>query len=448
MRKEKIYGLTIILFIILTAFSCKTKPEVPEATTTTSTVATTTTTTTTVLATTTTTTIDRMAETISDKEFADAQSLIDKARMAEADRYDRENLIKAEEFLRTAYQKNGTDGKATKEALEQSKKYSDLAYKNAFKKRAELKRAECDKLFSEADALGIKNLMKDNIDQSRAIYNEGNQKYSSEDYVAAYSKYSDCESSLKSAVNKMKATRSEYDNKIGYINKLIDEAKKIGAETYAPADLESAIENLNKGKAELSNFDYTNSQTSLEVAEKSAISAIDKTKFAIKEKKRKEALRAIMEAGATVEEASQTNIGEYEKSDGGYNFEFDGEIKDMNNSPDDMSSSISYRDLLNKAIEYIDKAKQAYRAEDYDMAIQYANIAKRIALSYKEGGNKTKYTVRLLPDKRDCLWRISEYSFIYGSPFLWPRIWKANKEQILNPDLIYPGQVLLIPNVD
>ncbi len=120
----------------------------------------------------------------------------------------------------------------------------------------------------------------------------------------------------------------------------------------------------------------------------------------------------------------------------------------MNNSPDDMSSSISYRDLLNKAIEYIDKAKQAYRAEDYDMAIQYANIAKRIALSYKEGGNKTKYTVRLLPDKRDCLWRISEYSFIYGSPFLWPRIWKANKEQILNPDLIYPGQVLLIPNVD
>ncbi len=452
MKREKKYGFAVILFIILIMFNCKTKPAVPEATTTTSTTSTTTTsttTTTTIAATTTTTTIDRMAETISDKEFADAKSLIDKARMAEADKYDRENLTKAEEYLRTAYQKNGTDGKATKEALEQSKKYSDLAYKNAFKKRAELKKAECDKLFSEAEALGIKNLMKDNIDQSRALYNEGNQKYSSEDYATAYSKYSDCENSLKSSINKMKATRSEYDNKISYINKLIEEAKKIGAETYAPADLASAIENLNKGKNELSNLDYTNSKTSFEIAEKSAISAIDNTKFAIKEKKRKEALKAIMDAGSTLEDASQTNIGEDEKNNGGYNFEFDEEeIKDMNNAPDDLSASISYRDLLNKAIEYIDKAKQAYKAEDYDMAIQYANIAKRIALSYKEGGNKTNYTVRLIPDKRDCLWRISEYSFIYGSPFLWPRIWKANKAQILNPDLIYPGQVLLIPNVD
>ena len=82
------------------------------------------------------------------------------------------------------------------------------------------------------------------------------------------------------------------------------------------------------------------------------------------------------------------------------------------------------------------------------MAIRYADIAKRIAESYTAGGIKTHYTVRLITEKRDCLWRIAEYSYIYGNPFYWPMIWKTNKEKILNPDLIFPGQVFAIPELD
>jgi len=33
----------------------------------------------------------------------------------------------------------------------------------------------------------------------------------------------------------------------------------------------------------------------------------------------------------------------------------------------------------------------------------------------------------------------------YGDPALWPRIFEANRDQILNPDLIFPRQVLRIP---
>lgn len=33
----------------------------------------------------------------------------------------------------------------------------------------------------------------------------------------------------------------------------------------------------------------------------------------------------------------------------------------------------------------------------------------------------------------------------YGDPALWPRIFEANRDQILNPNLIIPGQVLRIP---
>ncbi len=44
----------------------------------------------------------------------------------------------------------------------------------------------------------------------------------------------------------------------------------------------------------------------------------------------------------------------------------------------------------------------------------------------------------------DCLWCISEKAEIYGNPFKWPLIFKANKDQIQDADLIYPGQRLSI----
>ena len=47
--------------------------------------------------------------------------------------------------------------------------------------------------------------------------------------------------------------------------------------------------------------------------------------------------------------------------------------------------------------------------------------------------------------KGECLWWIAEYKQIYNDPFMWPLIYKANRDKIKNPDLIYPGQVFRIP---
>jgi len=48
-------------------------------------------------------------------------------------------------------------------------------------------------------------------------------------------------------------------------------------------------------------------------------------------------------------------------------------------------------------------------------------------------------------EKGECLWKIAEYEKIYSDPFQWPLIYDANKDQIKDPDLIFPDQNFAIP---
>jgi nucleoid-associated protein YgaU len=44
----------------------------------------------------------------------------------------------------------------------------------------------------------------------------------------------------------------------------------------------------------------------------------------------------------------------------------------------------------------------------------------------------------------DHLWGIASKSSIYGNPYEWPLIFKANRDKIADADVIEPGQVLSI----
>jgi TolA-binding protein len=75
----------------------------------------------------------------------------------------------------------------------------------------------------------------------------------------------------------------------------------------------------------------------------------------------------------------------------------------------------------------------------------------------------TSYTVKFVPQNRECLYRISGYDFVFGDPAKWPYLYRANqsiidkgygrfKERMGSSckyaraaDLIFPGQVLDIP---
>ncbi|MDR2922807.1 MAG: LysM peptidoglycan-binding domain-containing protein [Treponema sp.] len=62
---------------------------------------------------------------------------------------------------------------------------------------------------------------------------------------------------------------------------------------------------------------------------------------------------------------------------------------------------------------------------------------------YREPQKPVYYVVK----KNDNLWKIASYDFIYGNPYLWKKIYDANKQNLIddnNPDLIEIGQILII----
>jgi len=111
------------------------------------------------------------------------------------------------------------------------------------------------------------------------------------------------------------------------------------------------------------------------------------------------------------------------------------------------------------------EADTAYIGEDYQTALQKAEEvtkrARRLELAAKRAAELEKpeepvVEVPQMPEpeslydnhmvqKGECLWIISGYERIYANPFQWPLIYRANRSQIDDPDLIFPGQNFMIP---
>ncbi len=71
------------------------------------------------------------------------------------------------------------------------------------------------------------------------------------------------------------------------------------------------------------------------------------------------------------------------------------------------------------------------------------NQMKRALDAWDQKPKEILYTVV----KGDHLWGIARKKEHYGNGFAWPVIYRANRDQIKNPDLIYPKQIFKIPNL-
>jgi len=89
--------------------------------------------------------------------------------------------------------------------------------------------------------------------------------------------------------------------------------------------------------------------------------------------------------------------------------------------------------LANKALAQANDAK-AQAAAERQKFLDQTSIDDSMAAGASVANDS--YTVV----RGDNLWNISGKSSIYGDPYQWPLIFKANRGQIKDPDLIIPGQ--------
>jgi nucleoid-associated protein YgaU len=110
-------------------------------------------------------------------------------------------------------------------------------------------------------------------------------------------------------------------------------------------------------------------------------------------------------------------------------------------SPAELYGQLARVEAIGKRLEEMGQSKIAKIPE---IAALYKQVMDAYA-RLKEAAARAKpsteiYTVL----KGDYLWKISGKSQIYGAPIQWMRLYSFNRDQIKNPNLIYPNQNLKV----
>jgi nucleoid-associated protein YgaU len=118
-------------------------------------------------------------------------------------------------------------------------------------------------------------------------------------------------------------------------------------------------------------------------------------------------------------------------------------------SNQDLYARRSEIDSVQAKLDELKKSKLAALQEYHDklQALQQKIDGLRETLAKPDflASLEKTYVVGTWKKNRDCLWNISKKKDIYDNPFMWPKIWQGNRDQIKDPDIIHKGQRLKIP---
>ncbi len=107
--------------------------------------------------------------------------------------------------------------------------------------------------------------------------------------------------------------------------------------------------------------------------------------------------------------------------------------------------SLAAIDSLKKLVDANKKDKRYALTEIYNKVNDLSNRCDQLTQRGKNyaapKAANDSYSVLL----GDYLWRIANKKEVYSDPFQWMKIYSANRDQIKNPDLIFPNQAFLIP---
>lgn len=100
--------------------------------------------------------------------------------------------------------------------------------------------------------------------------------------------------------------------------------------------------------------------------------------------------------------------------------------------------------LAKMAAEQAEDAIAQYNSEQERYAENHGSVTAGSGSSGSSAAPEAEATY--IVQNGDNLWNISGTPQVYGNPYQWPLIYKANAAKIKDADLIYPGQIFNIPN--
>ncbi|MDC7223116.1 MAG: LysM peptidoglycan-binding domain-containing protein [Spirochaetales bacterium] len=293
-------------------------------------------------------------------------------------------------------------------------------------------------------------------------------RFDSEDYSGAQFSYRETMTAKQSLKEGLENNISWIDILIRDTEMYLADAEELEAFLWAEEELEQADELLEEGRGLYKAYDLKGAESSLlqakvlarQIAEGGGrmqqINQTDSLMVDVMEAIEKASRMTVVDEDGNIIDPDPWDGDEFLEENPLTELENDIEVEEEESNlqdyvPTDGTTGVMGEDeeednsYLLTAQKLWEKGVEARNAENLELANEYFHQARIFVEAYQSNAVSDFYTVVGRKVDTDCLWRISEYDSIYGNPFLWPKIWRRNKKTIQNPDLIFPGQVLIIP---
>jgi nucleoid-associated protein YgaU len=412
----------------------------------------------------------QQAGAVTDAEVTDARNALARAKEVDADFYDRENYDAARRLLDEGVELRISDPASARQRLTASREKADLAFTNAVQRAGEEMAARMEAARQKLLVLEADKFLPADFTSATAGIEEATGLFGSGDYAAARAR-------AYKALKDMTDLRNRLESRLANVRtlkydteQLMKQAEDEELYAWAPEQKDKVTGLYLKGLDDWHAYDLDNAEEDFGAAREAAKDTLriareardgrQKEMQAMAEAAQAQVMKSLQDASKlTVVTEDGTVITPRNWTEEDFLKEIERTLKQEEQNtapggqsmliPTDRSTAVMAEDstvnLLQQARDLWVEGLKEKAAGNFGKALDYFNEAQRYIDIYKSYAVKGVYTVRLIPDRRDCLWRIAEYKEIYGDPYRWPSIWRRNRKLIQNPDLIYPGWQLVIP---
>ncbi len=382
------------------------------------------------------------------KEMLDARKAIKKAESVMAEKYAPEELSKAGENLMSSHGKlEENDDKEAKQAALESLNWAKMAYDKAIPLLARDTLTVAENSIQQANEVYAEHLAEAEYSRATDYFQKGEDDFENKEYYPAYKNALMADEEAKRARNIAIGKKDILKDSIAEVKLTLEDAEKYGAKETAPEKLSLAEENLTIAEESYKNLELKKGFSAIEIAKINADEAFI----------------------AAIKQAAKEKMGLAEKT-----------VTAAEKAPENQSRSdeiAAARESLENAKTSYDEMKYRDSIEASEEAIRLASMEEGIVIAREEAdegtgtgekeGDEDKtgeieetgetgeksgeekdyflYTVQKRTRFHDCLWYIAKK--FYNNPYLWPKIYDANRDRIENPNRIYPGWKLKIPKL-